>query len=181
MAVVYQYSSLLTDGAQDGSGNTTPNQQFKAPAGLSHARMRLKYGTCYVPLDDESAGADLLSLAMFGKSDRIFRIDVGTSADLSSGNLDLEFGIYEVDTDGTIGSLVGNANSIADIDAAGQLTFGSADHTFLLRAELSCGLLLALALLLPGGNYIIAATNEDADVTTAGTLTFRSSTPLATN
>ena len=173
MAVVYQYSSLLTDGAQDGSGNTTPNQQFKAPAGLSHARMRLKYGTCYVPLDDESAGADLLSLAMFGKSDRIFRIDVGTSADLSSGNLDLEFGIYEVDTDGTIGSLVGNANSIADIDAAGQLTFGSADHTASAARGVELWSVAGLSTAPSGGNYIIAATNEDADVTTAGTLTFQ--------
>lgn len=173
MSVVYQYSSLLTDGAQDGTNNVTPNTQFRAPAGVSHARMRLKYGTCYVPADDESAGADLLSLAMFGKNDRIFRIDAGTSADLSSGDdLDIEIGIYEVDIDGTIGSLVGSQNSLADINAAAQVTFGAADHLVAAARGVELWSVAGLSTAPSGGNYIIAATNETGDAS-AGTLTFQ--------
>ena len=174
MAVVYQYSSLLTDGAQNGTANLTPNTQFRASVGVSHARMRLKYGTCHIPLDDESAGEDLLSLAMFGKNDRIFRIDLGTGADLSSGNnLDIEIGIYNVNEAGTIGSLVGSKNSLADIDAAAEVTFGSADHTVAAARGIELWSVAGLSTVSSGGNFIVAATNESGDVTTAGTLTFQ--------
>ena len=54
MAVVYQYSTLLTDGAQDGVGNLTPNMQKMNAPSVDGAVIRVKYGECYVPTDTVS-------------------------------------------------------------------------------------------------------------------------------
>ena len=175
MSVVYQYSSLLTDGAQDGTNNLAPNTQFRADPRQSGGSINLVYGNVFVPTDTISAGPNIFALARFKSNDLLFRFYMGTAGvDPSSGTLAWNTGVYKANLDGTIGSLVGSATSIANVAAADALVLGAGDY---LRAANNTNGLKTIWEFAgytsdPGGDFYVCCTNAGADVTTAVTARF---------
>jgi hypothetical protein len=175
MSVVYQYSSLLTDGAQDGTNNLAPNTQFRADPTLSGGAVNLIHGSCYVPTDDISEGPNVFALARFKSNDRLYDYEVGTSGvDPSTGSLVWQTGVYKANLDGTIGSLVGSATSIATVAATDALIMGAGN--FLQGSNSNSGIRaiweFAGYTSDPGGDFYVCVTNAGADVTTAVTCRF---------
>ena len=175
MAVVYQYSSLLTDGAQDGVGNTSVNLQNKSPIELDGAPLRVKHGSCYVSPDDISEGPNIFALARFKSSARLVNFSMGTSGvDPSDGALRWHVGVYKINTDGSIGNLVGSSASITNVTSEDALILDNGDW---LRGSNSTSGVRAIWEFAgyssdPLGDFYVCVKNVNADVNYAVTARF---------
>ena len=175
MAVVYQYSTLLTDGAQDGVGNLTPNMQKMNAPSVDGAVIRVKYGECYVPTDTVSEGPNVFALARFKSNDRLWKYHMGSSGvDPSDGALRWDTGVYKVNTNGTIGDLVGDQYSISRINSEDAVIMGSGNG---IKGVINLNGSKAVWEYAgyssdPGGDLYLCATNFNADVNNAVTCRF---------
>lgn len=117
MAVLY--SDLITTTTQDGTANTEIVSR-KNPVGVDHARLRAKFCRVFHPAE-ASAGDDQVVFCKVKSSERPYSIKV-TSSGNPTGSSDFHLGLWTIRHDGSIGALVGDNNSLSDIDTAAPIT-----------------------------------------------------------